>query len=478
MADEPAVDGRASGMFLIHAYEDRSFARRVASDLGAKGVGVWIGEVEMGVGDSLLEKITGASGEVDYLGVIISRDSARSDWVTRELQIAMSGEVAGKRVRVLPLLLRGGTLPAALSGTTYADFTSEPAYPTGLDQVLTWLGVSRSPEERPDRLVELSSSNPLLRTALQELRSDGISNATADALISAQVDDFDLSEFLSLVVRELEGRQLFGLALSLVDYIDRRGVGQEALDYCLQPGRLTEPQAFHVGARMQSVNTPEALVWCHSRLTSMIRSDPAYHSFLVKHTNVVLDRCFDEMAAYLLQPNRGPARYNVDSFEIVLSHSDHAGPFALRWIEWINDGYFDREHRDGGESARVLYLILNKYWGAPAFKEIVEAIHTRVHLLLKSGSNDRVRDGLYHLVAMVDAKYRGVERVLTETVPRIYELPADQRLLLGRITAALQAVVAYHENPSDATLKLVNDCYHEVMDADRTGITGHWKVTD
>lgn len=168
MADEPAVDGRASGMFLIHAYEDRSFARRVASDLGAKGVGVWIGEVEMGVGDSLLEKITGASGEVDYLGVIISRDSARSDWVTRELQIAMSGEVAGKRVRVLPLLLRGGTLPAALSGTTYADFTSEPAYPTGLDQVLTWLGVSRSPEERPDRLVELSSSNPLLRTALQD----------------------------------------------------------------------------------------------------------------------------------------------------------------------------------------------------------------------------------------------------------------------------------------------------------------------
>jgi hypothetical protein len=79
---------------------------------------------------------------------------------------------------------------------------------------------------------------------------------------------------------------------------------------------------------------------------------------------------------------------------------------------------------------------------------------------------------------MVDAKYRGVERVLTETVPRIYELPADQRLLLGRITAALQAVVDYHENPSDATLKLVNDCYHEVMDADRTGITGHWKVTD
>lgn len=153
-------------MFLIHAHEDRSFARRVASDLGKKGVGVWIGEVEMGVGDSLLEKITGAGGEVDCLGVIISGDSARSDWVTREVETATSGEVGGKRVRVLPLLLRGGTLPAALSGTTYADFTSEPAYPTGLGQVLTWLGVSRSPEERPDRLVELSSSNPAAEDGL------------------------------------------------------------------------------------------------------------------------------------------------------------------------------------------------------------------------------------------------------------------------------------------------------------------------
>ena len=438
---------------------------------------VWVDEAEIRLGDSLLEKISGAISDLDYLGVVISRHSARSDWVRREVALAMSSEVAGQEVKVLPLLLRGGELPEALRGKMYADFSSELRYAPALELVLSRLGVARSPSEPPDRLSELTSSNALLRTALLELEGEGLANSTADALVSAQIDDFDLSEFLSLAARKVAGKQLFGLAVSLPEYIDQRGVGHEALEYCLRPGKLEDRQTAYVGMHMQYVTQPAAVVWCHARLTSLIRSDACYHSFLARHVDTVIERCFPEMASYLLHPNRGPADYNVDSFEIVLSHADDSRPFEHRWIEWIDNGYFDRREMLGFQAARILYLILNEHWGDSRFQGIVAAVQARVHSLLRSSSNDRVKDGLYHVVAMVDARYRGSAYVLRNTIPRVYDLPFEQRELFDRLRTALQAVVAYNEDPHDpAREALVRDCYLKVADADADGLTGYWST--
>lgn len=470
--------GGLAGIFLSHAHEDRSFVRRLARDLRAGGIRVWVDEAEMGVGDSLLDKITGAISEMDYLGVVVSRHSARSDWVKREVEIALSGEVAGQDVKVLPLLLRGGQLPEALVGKTYADFTSELTYASSVERLLVRLGVQRFPAKALDRLSELTSSSALLRTAMLELRGDGLTNATGDALLSARIDDFDLSEFLGLAAREVEGRQLFGLALTLVPCIDERAVGHEALDYCLEPGRLQDDQVAAVAQHMRWVTTPSAVLWCHSRLTSRIRSDTYYNSFLNKHVHTVLDGCFDEMTSYLLQPDRGPGGYNVDSFALVLSNTGDTGPFERRWREWIHDGCFDRRRREeeGSERADILYQILNEHWDDPRFGSIVETIQTRVHGLCSSGSNDEVRAGLYHLVAMVDARYRGTDHVLANTVPRVHGLPFEQLELFGELRAALQAVVEYNEDPTGPVRgRRVTECYLKVARADTSGVTGYWQ---
>jgi TIR domain-containing protein len=84
----PSTKARSSSIFLSHAHEDRPFVLRLARDLASYGVRVWIDEAEMGVGDSLLEKITTSISEMDYLGVVISPHSSHSDWVTREVEIA------------------------------------------------------------------------------------------------------------------------------------------------------------------------------------------------------------------------------------------------------------------------------------------------------------------------------------------------------------------------------------------------------
>jgi hypothetical protein len=174
-------------IFLSHAHEDRPFVRHLAHDLTSAGVKVWIDEAEMDVGDSLVDKITFAISDMDYLGVVISAYSAHSDWVTREIEIAMSEEIAGKRVKVIPLLLRGGVLPPVLTGKIFADFTSEPAYPDSLQLLLARLGTQKtSPSTAADRLTELASSSGLLAAALAELRGDGLSRGTAQALASSR----------------------------------------------------------------------------------------------------------------------------------------------------------------------------------------------------------------------------------------------------------------------------------------------------
>lgn len=472
------MESHPPSIFLSHAHEDKGFVHWLARHLRASGVRVWIDEAEVGVGDSLLEKLRGAISEMDYLGVVISPRSARSDWVTREVGIAMREDVAGQSVKVLPLLLRGGEPPPALAGTLSADFTSEPSYAQSLAQVAARLGVeSARPDVSPDRLSELAASSLLLRAALEELRGDGISNATADALISAQVADVELSEFLSLIARELHGHPLFGLAISIVYYVDQRGVGQEALDFCLRSGELDRWQVSSIGLHMVYVTTPEGVLWCHATLTTTIRDDAVYYMFLERHADVVLDRCADDMTAYLLHPSRGPGSYNLVSFELAVDRLPDPAPFRRRWFDWINDGYFDREERPGREPATSLYQVLNRRWGEERFTDIADAIETHVHLLMKSPSGDGVRDGLYHLVAMVDAEYRGVDRVLENTVFAVDDAGAEERRLLHLTTRALQEVAALNRDPSDKDRKdRVRRLYLDIADADRTGITGHWTV--
>jgi hypothetical protein len=315
----------------------------------------------------------------------------------------------------------------------------------------------------------------LLRTAWSELRGAGITNAMADVLVSARIPDGELSEFLRLAAQEVQGQQLFGLAISLPQFIDERGVGQEALDSCLSPGRLNDDQMNWVAMYMADVKTQAGLAWCHSRLTSQLRNDVAYNSFLQRHFDIIIDHYYDDMAAYLFHPNRGPGGYNVDSFELIIGHMEDPAPFQRRWIEWINDGYFDRDRMEGWESPRVLYIILGKHWGDPRFGDIVEAIETRVHLLMKSNSRDQLRSGLYHLVAMVDARYRGADRVLEETVSRVHGLDEDYQLF-RLIREALEAVAAYNLVPSDKTREaLITQRYLKLADEDQSEITGYFR---
>src|SRR5262249_3818196 len=105
-----------SSIFLSHNHADKPFVRRLAQDLQKAGIRVWLDEAEMMIGDSLIEKIRQGIDEMDYLGVVLSPNSVQSSWVKRELDVAMNQEIGGKRVKVLPLVIKECELPGFLEG--------------------------------------------------------------------------------------------------------------------------------------------------------------------------------------------------------------------------------------------------------------------------------------------------------------------------------------------------------------------------
>jgi tetratricopeptide (TPR) repeat protein len=129
------------GVFLSHSHFDRHFVKRLAGDLRRYGVNVWVDEAEMLVGDSLIEKIRDGIDSMDYVLVVISRHSVKSAWVRREIDVAMTQEIEGRRVKVLPILLDDCDLPGFLMGKLYADFRKPVKYNDGLEAVLKRLGI-------------------------------------------------------------------------------------------------------------------------------------------------------------------------------------------------------------------------------------------------------------------------------------------------------------------------------------------------
>lgn len=134
-----------SSIFLSHNSKDKPFVRKLANDLRRRGFYVWVDEAEIKIGDSLIEKIREGIDRVEYVGVVLSTNSINSEWVKKEIDIAMNQEIDGKKVKVLPIMLETVDPPSFLKGKLYADFTTQESYQHGLELIVDRLS------ENPNR---------------------------------------------------------------------------------------------------------------------------------------------------------------------------------------------------------------------------------------------------------------------------------------------------------------------------------------
>jgi hypothetical protein len=62
-------------VFLSHSRVDKQFVRRLARDLSNQGIKCWLDEVELNVGDHLIDTLTSVLKEVNYVALVLSPDS-------------------------------------------------------------------------------------------------------------------------------------------------------------------------------------------------------------------------------------------------------------------------------------------------------------------------------------------------------------------------------------------------------------------
>jgi len=122
-------------VFLSHSSKDKPIVRRIASALESKGCIVWIDEAELKIGDSLIDKIAFAIDRVDFVLAVISSHSAKSQWVRKELSLAMTKEILGKHVIVLPVLVESTELPLSLRDKLYADLRKKKLFSLAIERI-------------------------------------------------------------------------------------------------------------------------------------------------------------------------------------------------------------------------------------------------------------------------------------------------------------------------------------------------------
>jgi hypothetical protein len=175
-------------VFLSHSHVDKPFVRRLAADLKAAGVDVWLDEAEIKIGDSLIRKIEESISTVEYVAACLSSNSIKSNWVTKELDIAMTREIKGKRVVVLPLLLENCEIPPFLSDKCYADFRNPSHYDAEFSKLLVRV--------KPDAELDLNSGATIDAERCERLvetaKKAGMRDRVVDHLVEAlpkRVDD-------------------------------------------------------------------------------------------------------------------------------------------------------------------------------------------------------------------------------------------------------------------------------------------------
>lgn len=132
-------------LFLSHTSVDKPMVRKLAVELQAWGIDVWLDEWRIKVGESITQSVQHGIDNSDQLAIWITRRALESTWVEREWRTKIFQEINERKVLVLPLLAENVRLPVFLGEKKYADFRK--GYISGLKELADTLDCTSEFEE-------------------------------------------------------------------------------------------------------------------------------------------------------------------------------------------------------------------------------------------------------------------------------------------------------------------------------------------
>ena len=125
-------------VFISYSHNDATFVDRLAIALVEKNVKVWKDSWKTLTGDSFVNKIQAGIEGASHFCLVLSRNSMRSKWVKKEIELALIQESKGGEIVILPIRIDNCAVPHSLNDRLYADFRSD--FDTGVKKVLSAVG--------------------------------------------------------------------------------------------------------------------------------------------------------------------------------------------------------------------------------------------------------------------------------------------------------------------------------------------------
>jgi len=131
-------------VFISHAEEDADFAQRLADDLKGLGLRIWISPQSILPGEGWVTAIERGLRESSHVVIVLSPDAMRSEWVEKEIEVAITRERKGQ-INVIPLEVKPCQTPLLLSSYQMVSFQRD--YEAGLSRLAGRLGLRVVPSE-------------------------------------------------------------------------------------------------------------------------------------------------------------------------------------------------------------------------------------------------------------------------------------------------------------------------------------------
>lgn len=140
-------------VFISHASADKPFVFRLAFELLAEGVPVWLDSWEMGPGDPLIASLdTALDGSARVL-VIESSHAAATEWVQYEVDKALDAERRLRQRLLVPLRIDDSDGLDALKGRVHINVREGVAFMEGVHTLIDHLRSLGLPSEPSGRAV-------------------------------------------------------------------------------------------------------------------------------------------------------------------------------------------------------------------------------------------------------------------------------------------------------------------------------------
>lgn len=138
-------------VFISHASADKPLVFRLAFELLAEGVPVWLDKWELGPGDPLITSLDSALDGSARVLVVMSRNAAATKWVKYEVQRTLEAEERLRQRLLVPVRIDDSAGIDELQGRVYIKLTEDATFMDGVHALvdhLRSLGLSAVPAGR------------------------------------------------------------------------------------------------------------------------------------------------------------------------------------------------------------------------------------------------------------------------------------------------------------------------------------------